>query len=82
MMLTKIIPIGNSKGLRLNKAILEKYDIHESVELVLKESHIEIRPLTNSREGWGEQFKKMHTNGDDRLIMDDVFEDEQFEEWK
>ena len=28
------------------------------------------------KKGWGKSFKKMHENGDDKLVMPDVFEDE------
>ena len=81
-MKTKIIRIGNSKGLRLSKTILKKYSIDESVELILKDDHIELRPIKNPREGWDEQFKQMHDLGDDKLLIDDIFEEEQIEEWK
>ena len=37
-MLTKIIQIGNSKGLRLSKTILDKYDIGETVNIRMKEN--------------------------------------------
>ena len=69
-----ITSIGNSKGIILNKNILEEYNIREYVELVMKEEHIVIKPVTNPREGWGEQFKKMHHEGDDRLLIDDGIE--------
>jgi antitoxin MazE len=81
-MKTKIIQIGNSKGLRLSKTILEKYEISESVELILQKDYIELRPIKNPREGWDEAFKQMHEEGDDELLIDDIFEDEQIEEWK
>ena len=81
-MKTKVIQIGNSKGLRLSKTILEKYEISEAVELILHEDHIEVRPIKNPREGWDSAFKKMHEDGDDELLIDDIFEDENIEEWK
>lgn len=28
------------------------------------------------REGWEDAFKEMNTNGDDKLLLPDVFEDE------
>jgi hypothetical protein len=34
------------------------------------------------RRGWEDAFKRMAKNGDDKLLMPDVFEDETFEEWK
>ncbi len=76
-----IIKIGNSKGLRLSKAILERYSIKDKVELILEKGQIVIKPLVKPRKGWDKAFKQMHQNGEDQLLMDDVFEDESFEEW-
>jgi antitoxin MazE len=76
-----IIKIGNSKGFRLSKTLLEKYDIKDKVELILEKSHIIIKPLSNPRKGWGQAFKEMHDNGDDKLLFNDVFDDENLEEW-
>lgn len=75
-MRTKIVRIGNSKGLRLSKTILEKYKINEFVELILRDEFIELRPIKKAREGWDEKFKEMNQNGDDELLIDDVFIDE------
>ena len=77
-----IIKIGNSKGLRLPKTILKKYAIKDSVDLVLEEDQIIIKPVSKKREGWDEAFEKMSQNKEDNPVMDDVFVDEDFEEWK
>ncbi len=77
-----VIPIGNSKGIRLGKSILERYNIKDAVELVLEKGYIIIKPTKTARKGWEKAFKKMHENGDDRLLMTDFFEDENLEEWK
>ena len=71
----KLINIGNSKGIKLEKSILEKYDIKDKIDLIMEKGQIVIRP----REGWDKEFRGMHENGDDRLLMPDVFEDEKFE---
>jgi len=76
-----IIKIGNSKGLRLSKTILEKYHIKDKVELVLEKGYIILKPVASPRQNWGEQFRKMSENGDDKLLMSDVFEDENLDEW-
>ncbi len=75
-MQTKIIQIGNSKGLRLSKTILEKYDIGDEVNLRLEKNYIVIEPIIKPRNSWDEKFKGMHHNGDDELLMDDVFNEE------
>jgi antitoxin MazE len=76
-----IIQIGNSKGFRLSKTLIEKYNIKDKVELVLEDEHIIIKPISASRKGWGNAFKEMHEKGDDRLLINDIFDDETFEEW-
>ena len=77
-----IIKIGNSKGLRLSKTLLEKYNIKDKVELILKKGYIILKPISKPRKGWENQFKKMSAEGDDQLLFDDVFDDENLEEWK
>ena len=77
-----VISIGNSKGILLTKILIEKYNIKDTVELVLEKSYIIIKPKASPRKGWEKAFKKMHDNGDDKLLMPDVFEDENMEEWK
>ncbi len=76
-----VIDIGNSKGIRLSKTILEKYNITDKIELILEKGYIILKPKSEPRKGWERAFKKMHKNGDDQLLMNDVFEDENFEEW-
>lgn len=76
-----VIPIGNSKGIRFSKTLIEKYNITDTVELILEKGFIILKSKTSSRKGWEKSFKKMHENGDDKSLMSDVFEDENLEEW-
>jgi len=76
-----VIHVGNSKGIRLPKALLEKYKITDQVELILEKDYIILKPKTEPRVGWEEAFKRMKAAGDDALLMDDVFEDENLDEW-
>jgi len=78
---TAIIKIGNSKGLRLSKTILEKYNIKDKVEMILEEGQIILRPIDRPRKNWEKAFEKMRENNDDLLLFNDVLEDENFEEW-
>ena len=77
-----LIAIGNSKGIRLSKTIIEKYKLEDTIELILEKEYIILKPKTASRKGWEKSFKKMHDHGEDKSLMADVFEDENFEEWK
>lgn len=77
-----IIPIGNSKGIRLSKALLERYNIRDTVELIFEKGYIILRPKSQPRKGWDKAFRKMNEKGDDCQLISDVFDDESFEEWK
>lgn len=76
-----VIQIGNSKGIRFSKTILEKYNIKDKVNLILEKGKIIIQPLPSPRNGWEKAFNEMNENGEDRLLFNDVFEDETLEEW-
>jgi antitoxin MazE len=77
-----VVQIGNSKGIRLSKTLIEKYNIKDKVELILEEEFMILKPKTKPRKDWEESFRKMHNAGDDNLLIPDVFEDENLGEWK
>jgi len=79
-MITSIIKIGNSKGLRLSKTILDKYNIKDKVEIILEPGQIIIKPIKEPRKNWDAAFEKMNKEGDDKMLMNDVFNEENFEE--
>lgn len=74
-----IVKIGNSKGIRLSKTILEKYNFVDKLELILEEDALILKPIKKVRAGWDEAFKEMVKNGDDELLIPDVFEDEEWD---
>lgn len=77
-----VINIGNSKGIRLSKSVLEQYNITDTLELILEKGRIILKPKSVPRKGWEKSFEQMHKNGEDHLLIDDIFEDESFDEWK
>ena len=76
-----VIKIGNSKGFRLSKTLIEKYNIKDKVELILEKGYIILKPIPEPRKGWDLAFREMHDKGDDQLLIHDVFDDEDLEEW-
>ena len=67
-MRARVIKIGNSKGVRIPKPILEQTGIMEDVELEVEKNQIIIRPVSNPRDGWDFSFKTMAEKDDDGLI--------------
>jgi len=67
-----IIPIGNSKGIRIPKAILEQCHMEKDVFMEIKGENIIIKPIKKqSRKGGRNILEKMKKNKDDRLIIND-----------
>ncbi|WP_420458991.1 AbrB/MazE/SpoVT family DNA-binding domain-containing protein [Neolewinella sp.] len=75
----KIVKIGNSKGVRIPKKVLQEYAIEDTIEMNLLKEGILIKPARKVREGWDEAFAKMAAEGDDELLINDVFVDETFD---
>ena len=78
-MKVSVIRIGNSKGIRLNKMLLQKYQIEDEVELILEPESILIRPVVRPRQDWDKSFEKMKKKGDDSLLIDSVLDPEDWE---
>ncbi len=71
-MLVSVVQIGNSKGIRLPKKILEQCDINDKVDMEVVDKEIILKGIKNKpRDGWGEIFKSMAENGDDALVIDE-----------
>ena len=83
-MLTKIVPIGNSRGIRIPKAMLEHCGFGEEVDLQAKNGALILRPVNTLRAGWAEAFAEMRKKGDDRLAPEAAPTATAFdaEEWK
>lgn len=65
----QVIQIGNSKGIILSRAILERYNIQNKVVLNLRKNHLNITPLNQSREGWENSLNEMNSKGEDILFL-------------
>ncbi|WP_457559269.1 AbrB/MazE/SpoVT family DNA-binding domain-containing protein [Candidatus Harpocratesius sp.] len=70
---TKIIQIGNSKGIRIPKHILKRLNIKNQVELIIDDElqQIHIKSLNSVRKNWEKTFQKMHQLKEDELIIED-----------
>jgi len=70
-MTTHIIDIGNSRGIRIPKTLLDESGIEGEVELFLKGKSIIISPKRKAREGWAEMYDKAKKLGHDVLTEED-----------
>jgi antitoxin MazE len=57
-MKTKLIRIGNSRGVRLAKPLLEEAGLHDEVEIRVQSGALVISAVTSPRHGWAEAAAK------------------------
>ena len=65
---TRIVRIGNSRGFRVPKALLDQADLPEEVELRAEPGRLVVTAARTPRAGWADAAKGMHTSGDDELL--------------
>ncbi len=67
-MRTKIVAVGNSRGIRIPQALLKQCQLEDSVDLEAKNGQLVIRSLTKPRKGWKQAFEEMVSRGEDQLL--------------
>lgn len=79
----RIVPIGNSHGVRIPKPLLEQAGLAGEVELHAEEGRIVIAAPRKARAGWAEAAAALHARGEDRVLETPApaFDDEDWE-WR
>lgn len=76
-----IISVGNSKGIRIPKAILEQCRFNKEAEMEVQGNVLLIKPVKKVREGWDKSFQLMHERREDALVINDAL-DIEMENWE
>jgi antitoxin MazE len=79
---TRIVTIGNSRGIRIPKPLLEQAQLEEEVEIAVGRNELVIRSASHPRQGWDAQFRGMAEQGDDRLLDAPLPTTWDLEEWQ
>ena len=61
----KLVAIGNSRGVRIPKAMIEQVGLADEVELEVVDGAIVIRRKRRPREGWAEAAKLLAERGEE-----------------
>lgn len=69
-MLVHLVKIGNSRGVRLPRAVIEEAGLEDAVELRVHRGGVTLTPVSATRAGWADSAKECHARGDDRLLLD------------
>jgi antitoxin MazE len=67
-MKARLIRIGNSRGLRLPKPLIEQAGLENEVELCVHDGVIEISSSKSPRTGWAAAAERLRQCDQDRLL--------------
>jgi antitoxin MazE len=67
-MKSRIVRIGNSRGIRIPKPLIDQTGLEDDVEIVVRGNTLVIIPAKPPRAGWAEAFRAMAAKGDDHLV--------------
>ncbi len=81
-MKTKIVRIGNSKGIRLPKPLLEQVGLVDEVDLEVRDGELVISPSDPVRAGWREAAVLLAERQEDELLDVPTPTRFDFEEWE
>jgi antitoxin MazE len=83
-MRTRIVKIGNSRGVRIPKLLLERSNLADEVELEAEDNRIVIRSTRHPRQNWERAFRAMSEMGDDSLLDDGMLPQTEWDqnEWE
>lgn len=81
-MKSRLIRIGNSRGVRLPKPLIEEAGLQEEVEVQVRGGALVISSRREPRVGWAEAARQMRERGHDRLLGDPTATRFNDEEWR
>ena len=67
-MKTTLIPIGNSRGIRIPKPLIEQCGLTGTIEMDVRDGMILIHSPQHARAGWAKAFQQMARLGDDTMV--------------
>ncbi|MEE4297452.1 MAG: hypothetical protein V2J20_12645 [Wenzhouxiangella sp.] len=82
-MKTKLIAIGNSRGVRIPAALIREAGLEYELDLRVEDGGLKISPARSVREGWDEAFSAAASEPADALLIDDTLaNDFDDQEWQ
>ena len=78
----RLIRIGNSRGVRLPKPLIEEAGLEEDVEVRVREGAVVITSSRSVRAGWAEAARRLRERGNDSLLDQPSATRFDLEEWR
>jgi len=68
----RLVRIGNSRGIRLPKPIIEEAGLRDEVEVRVRQGAVVITSADRPRAGWAEAARRMRESSDHALLDEPV----------
>lgn len=81
-MKAQLVRIGNSRGIRLPKVVIEQARLTDEVELEVRGATVVITAARKARGGWAEAARQLHSQGGDHLLDPPTSTDFEEAEWQ
>ena len=79
-MTVSVVQIGNSRGIRLPKNILRELNIRDEVEMIVRNDSLVIKNTERKpRAGWNEAFSQMAKNKEDKQLLNENMNSDDFD---
>lgn len=69
-MKVKLVRIGNSRGIRIPKSVLEQCGLQEAADLRIEKDRLVLLPEHRPRQGWEEAFMAAGPSSSDELLLE------------
>jgi antitoxin MazE len=77
----ELVRIGNSRGIRIPKPLIEQCGLGDTVELYVEEDRLVIAARRRPRQGWEEAFRAAGSPERDELLLAGAANEFDREEW-
>jgi antitoxin MazE len=81
-MKARLVRIGNSRGIRLPKPVIEEAGLSEEVEVQVRSGAVVITAAHRPRAGWAAAARHMRERNEDHLLDPPTPTDYDAEEWQ
>lgn len=81
-MRARLIRIGNSRGVRLPKPVIEQAGLEDQIEVQVRGGAVVISSRKGPRAGWAEAARVMRDRGEGRLMGPEVLTSFDDAEWQ
>jgi len=71
-MKTELVRIGNSRGIRIPKPIIEQCRLGDTVEMRIEDDRLVISSQRKPRQGWEEAFRAAGSAESDELLLESI----------